>query len=352
MGNNISALVQGVAVYRQADDPAELPGVTRPYVGGLHVTDLAFVAAFDVAEAKVGRPLGEAVFAAPNNYPRLVSELPDETTVVAMGARLDGVPPHLSDSVGPVGADRTVDDIAGQLRDSGAEALLYSLPTGSAGAVAFYAEAALRAGVAFVNCTPDLIARDPGWAARFTEAGVPVVGDDLASHLGSSVLHRTLLSLVTERGLHIERSYQVNLGGNADFRNLLVRGEAKRQSKHAALGGAYSDRVSVVPSGGYLPVLNDQKIGYIHVEAAGWAGATATIELKLSVQDSSNAAGVIIDLVRLAVLARRAGFAGPVHGAASLVKSPPLGDTDTSPQAFDDAVIKLDGAATILGGTQ
>ncbi|MFE0512462.1 inositol-3-phosphate synthase [Streptomyces sp. NPDC058964] len=346
VGNNISALVQGVQLYREMarrDPNAELPGVSRADLGGLHVTDLDFVAAFDVARGKVGLPLREAVFAAPNNYPRIVSEITVGEVRVSSGVVLDGVPPHLADVVDPIAADRTIDDVADDISASGAEVLLYSLPTGSRNAVRFYAECAIRAGVAFVNCTPDFIARDPDMAEKFARAGVPVVGDDLASHIGSSVVHRTLLELVAGRGLQIERSYQVNLGGNADFKNLLVRGDTKKQSKHNALGAMSAETVSVVPSGGFLPVLGDQKVGYIHVEAKGWGGVPATLELKLTVQDSSNAAGVIVDLVRIAALAHRAGHAGPVEGAGSLLKSPPLGDLDVSPAALDrqcDAFVK------------
>lgn len=348
VGNNISALLQGIHLYKGVEGDAEkLPGVTRVDVGGLHVTDIDIVAAFDVSSRKVGLELSEAVFAEPNNYPRIVEHLPPTGTVVSMGAQLDGVPSHLADTVEPAVGDRTVDDIADEIRASGAEVLLYSLPTGSSKAALFYAEVALRASVAFVNCTPEAVARDPEIAARFTEAGVAIVGDDLASHLGSSVVHRTVLGLVADRGLAVDRSYQVNLGGNADFKNLLVRGEAKRESKFNALAGVSTENVSIVPSGGFLPVLGDQKVGYVYVEALGWGGTPATIELKLSVQDSSNAAGVIVDLIRLAAVAQRAGVAGPVHGAGSLLKSPPPGDRDVSPHAFERSVAELRSGAAL-----
>ncbi|WP_344440546.1 inositol-3-phosphate synthase [Kitasatospora nipponensis] len=372
VGNNISALLQGVQVYRNLEaahgrDAEGLPGVTRCDIGGVRVTDVRISAAFDVAAQKVGLPLTEAVFAAPNNYPRIVEVLESQPVKVSPGARFDGVPEHLAALV-PVDAhaDRGIEGVVEELLDTRTEVLLYSLPTGSPQAARFYAECALRAGVALVNCTPDPLATDPAIAARFTAAGVPLVGDDLASHLGSSVVHRTLLQLVADRGLDVDRSYQVNLGGNADFKNLLVRGEAKRTSKHNALGDTSSDRVCVVPSGGYVPVLGDQKVGYVFVEALGWGGMPATLEVKLTVQDSSNAAGVIIDLVRLAALARRAGVGGPVHGAASLLKSPPPGDTDRSPDAFDRAAAELArritgtplpgeatavGEAAVLGGS-
>lgn len=321
IGNNISALFQGVQLYRSlltsGTPESSLPGIKRPMIGGLDVGAVDFVAAFDIHPNKVGARFDEAVFAAPNNYPRLDVELPEQGFVVQ-----PGLTPRNSDPSSPDFAR-----IVETLKSSEAEVLLYSLPTGLQWACDAYADAALTAGVAFVNCTPESIARSPELTEKFTKAGLPLIGDDLASHLGASVVHRALLGLLSERGLNLVNSYQLNLGGNEDFRNLREAGASKKRSKLNALAqtGVDTTNVEVIPSAGYVPHLQDHKIAMMNIEGIGWAGTPVSIDLKLKVQDSSNAAGVIIDLVRIAAAARRGELVGFVPAAATVLKSPPGG---------------------------
>lgn len=241
VGNNISALLQGIAFYRDLRErtpDAPMPGIRRAVIGGIGVADVELVAAFDVQPEKVGRDLSVAVLAAPNNYPDLGRPIPDQGVEVAPGLR------RAAD-----GTVEGVDDVTEHLRRSDAEVLLYSLPTGLQWAATAYATAACRAGVAFVNCTPESVARDPQTMQQFLDAGVPLIGDDLASHLGTSVVHRSLLALLAERGLTLESSYQLNIGGNEDFRNLREQGASKRESKLNALrqDGVSIEAVEVIP---------------------------------------------------------------------------------------------------------
>jgi myo-inositol-1-phosphate synthase len=298
VGNNTSALVQGIAFYNGTGSTV---GLHRPEIGGLTVGDIKVVAAFAVSPAKVGRDLHDAIFEPPNNFPRLEAALDPSGVTVRRG---------LVDTAG-------IDLVAGAL--NGAEVLLYSAPSGRPGIATAYAEAALEAGVAFVNTTSDPIARDPAVLDRFERAGLPLIGDDLASQFGSSVLHRALLRLIEERGLALTSSYQVNLGGTEDFRNLVENPSTKKQSKMNAVG---SELVHMAPLA-YVPHLRSEKITHIDVEARGWAGTTVSLDVRLRVHDPSGAAGVNVDLVRLAALARRAGRGGYVTEAGSLLKSPP-----------------------------
>lgn len=312
VGNNASALVQGVEFYRGAGG-VERPGIGRPLLGGIHVCDVEFVAAFDASDRKVGLPLHAAIFAPPNNYPDI------------------GVAPSTSKAVVSSGICNPADaaevrHVARVLSESDAEVLLYSLPTGLPDIARAYAKAAIEAGVAFVNCTPDLVAGDPELLALAEERGVPLVGDDLQSHLGSSVVHGALLALYERRGVTLAGSYQMNVGGNADFDNLRRNGQGKERSKHNALRQKvdHTEKVKVVPSAAYLPYLGDRKVAHISVEGRGWANMPVRVEVKLEVQDSSNAAGVIIDLVRIAAAARRRRQGGFPVEATSLLKSAPI----------------------------
>lgn len=317
IGNNILALCQGVAFYKpfKGSDNSELVGIARPFIGPLHVSDITFVVGFDVDEDKVGLPVHEAIFRGENNYPRLAVDVDANTGPVHKG--LSNGEPDPAD----------IRRVAELLKASGAEVLLYSLPTGLQHAANAYAEAALEAGVAFVNCTPETVARNPETLRRFEEAGVPMVGDDLASHIGTSIVHRTLLGLLNERGISLSTSYQLNLGGNADFKNLREVGASKRQSKMNALAqdGVDVSKVEVIPSAGFVSHLCDNKVAYLNIEGAGWAGTPISIDLKLKVQDSSNAAGVIIDLIRIAAVTRRRQEGGFPPAAARILKSPPGG---------------------------
>jgi len=318
IGNNILALYQGAAYYKPFwNMPHEdLVGIIRPYIGGLHVSDIEFVGGFDVAEEKIGQPIHEAIFLGKNNYPRLPVELATSDGLVQKGIMS-------ADDV----TELEIRRISDALIACDAEVLLYSLPTGLQWAADAYAEAALMAGVALVNCTPETIARNPETLDRFEASGVPLVGDDLASHIGTSIVHRTLLGLLNDRGITLDTSYQLNLGGNADFENLRVAGASKRQSKMNALAqeGIDVSNVEVIPSAGFVNHLQDNKVAYLNIEGAGWAGTPISIDLKLKVQDSSNAAGVIIDLVRIAAVTRRRHEGGFPAAAARILKSPPGG---------------------------
>ncbi|HTJ35557.1 MAG TPA: inositol-3-phosphate synthase [Dactylosporangium sp.] len=298
VGNNTSALVQGINLYRRT---GSLVGIHQPQLNGLGVENIDFVAAFALSEGKVGKDLHEAIFAPPNNFPRLDAELPPSGVSVRHG---------LTDSTG-------IRRVAEALE--GAEVLLYSAPSGRPDTARAYAEAALLAGVAFVNTTSDPVARDLSLLKRFEEAGLPMIGDDLASQFGSSVVHKALLRLLQERGLTLVSSYQVNLGGTEDFRNLAENPASKKQSKMNALG---SDKVELAPLG-YLPHLKSQKVAHLNIEAQGWGGTAVSLDIRLQVHDPSGAAGVNIDLIRVAAAALRSGRGGYPAEAAAHLKSPP-----------------------------
>jgi len=298
VGNNTSALVQGIAFYR---DSGSLVGIRRAEVGGIGVGDVEVVAAFGISGDKVGRDLHEAIFVPPNNFPRIGAELGASGVTVERG---------LVD-------EAEVERVAAAL--NGAEVLLYSAPSGRSATARAYAEVALRAGAAFVNTTSDPVARDEQLRQRFETARLPLIGDDLASQFGSSVVHRALLRLVEERGLTLVSSYQVNLGGTEDFRNLVEHPNTKEQSKLNAVG---SDKVRMAPLG-YLPQLKSEKVAHLNIEAQGWGGTEVSLDVHLKVHDPSGAAGVNIDLVRFAADALRHGRGGYLEEATSLLKSPP-----------------------------
>ena len=317
IGNNISALIQGIHYYRkliqQQGSASELSGLRSPVLEGFSVVDVEVVAAFDVDPNKIGSDVADAIFVAPNNYPRIGVEIPKSGVLVVEGLRNnDGV---------IVGQDRVIE----AMKQTEAEVLLYSLPTGLQWALDGYVECALAAGAGLVNCTPERAARKPESLHAFAAKGLALVGDDLASQFGASVVHRALLSILMDRGLDLTSSYQINIGGNEDFRNLRENGASKLRSKINALNlpNGASDRVEVIPSGGYLAQLYDNKISMMNIEGRGWGGTSLSIDLRLKVQDSSNAAGVIIDLVRYAAAAVRDRRGGFVEGARSLLKSPP-----------------------------
>jgi myo-inositol-1-phosphate synthase len=298
VGNNTSALVQGISLYRKTGN---LTGVRSPEISGLRIDAIDFVAAFAMSEAKVGEDLHDAIFLPPNNFPRLNVELPPSGVPVQRG---------LVDSTG-------IERVAEAL--NGAEVLLYSAPSGRPATALAYAEAALAAGAAFVNTTSDAVARNPSLLKRFEDAGLPLIGDDLASQFGASVVHRALLRLLQERGISLVSSYQVNLGGTEDFRNLVDHPSTKKQSKLNALG---SDKVQMAPLG-YLPHLQSQKISHLNIEAQGWGETAVSLDVHLKVHDPSGAAGVNIDLIRIAALALRSGRGGYPAEVATFLKSPP-----------------------------
>lgn len=336
VGNNISALLQGLYFYRdllnRGVPNADLPGILHPSIGGMNVDDVEIVAAFDIRSQIIGQGLDTAIFQSPNNYPRLGVDVPQLATKVMLGLGLE-----------PGGVLLRREQIVEELRRSGADTLLYSLPTGMQWAADGYAQCCLEAGVGFVNCTPELVARNPEFLAAFESKGLSLVGDDLASHLGTSIVHRSLLRTITERGLTLRSSYQLNIGGNEDFRNLLQNGGSKKKSKKNALAqnAADLDLVEIVPSAGYISHLNDNKVGMINVEAVGWGGTPVSVDLKLKVQDSSNAAGVIIDLIRIAAAAQWLGLGGFHSAATPLLKSPPFGHPDHEVSVAEAALASL-----------
>jgi myo-inositol-1-phosphate synthase len=303
VGNDISALVQGIALHRAT---GSLVGIRRPVLDGLGVGDIDVVAAFAISPEKIGRDLTEAIFLPPNNFPRLTSELAPSGVTVRRG---------LTDATE---AGRVAEELAG------AEVVLYAAPSGRPETAQAYAEAALLAGAAFINTTSDAAARDPQLLDRFAAAGLPLLGDDLTSQFGTSVVHHALLRLLEERGLTLISSYQVNLGGTEDFRNLVENGNTKLQSKLNALtaDGASADRVAVAPLG-YLPHLKSHKVAHLNIEAQAWGETSVSLDVKLKVHDPSGAAGVTVDLVRMAASALRRHRAGYLAEATPLLKSPP-----------------------------
>ena len=327
VGNCASSLVQGLAYYRDADPADSVPGLMHVVLGGYHVRDVEVVAAFDVDAAKVGLDVGKAIFASQNNTVRFapVGEL---GVTVQRGPTFDGLGKYYRQTV-----EESLDDpvdVAAALRDSGAQVLVSYLPVGSEVAQKHYASACLEAGVAFVNAIPVFIASDPEWAAKFTEANIPIIGDDIKSQVGATIVHRMLARLFEDRGLVLDRTYQLNVGGNMDFKNMLERErlESKKISKTQSVtsqveNGIHADDVHIGPSD-HVPWLEDRKWAYIRLEGRNFGDVPLNIELKLEVWDSPNSAGVIIDAVRCARLALDRGIGGPLLGpSAWFMKSPP-----------------------------
>ena len=328
VGNCASSLIQGVEYYRDADPDEQVPGLMHVKLGDYHVSDVTFVAAFDVDAAKVGLDLGKAIFSGQNNTIRFspVGELGLE---VQRGPTLDGLGKYYRQTIEESPA--TAVDVTKVLRDSGAEVLVSYLPVGSDRAQKHYAQCALDAGVAFVNAIPVFIASDPVWAQKFVDAGVPIIGDDIKSQVGATIVHRILARLFEDRGLVLDRTYQLNVGGNMDFKNMLERErlESKKISKTQSVtsqleNGIAADDVHIGPSD-HVPWLEDRKWAYIRLEGRNFGDVPLNVELKLEVWDSPNSAGVIIDAVRCAKIARDRGIGGPLLGpSAYFMKSPPV----------------------------
>ncbi|MGH9152387.1 MAG: inositol-3-phosphate synthase [Acidimicrobiales bacterium] len=328
VGNCASSLVQGVEYYRSADPADTVPGLMHVELGGYHVGDIDFVAAFDVDATKVGLDLGKAVFAGQNNTVRF-SAVGELGVTVQRGPTLDGLGKYYRAVAEESPAEPV--DVARALRAAGAEVLVAYLPVGSEQAQKHYAQACLDAGVAFVNAIPVFIASDPEWARRFEEAGVPIVGDDIKSQVGATIVHRLLARLFEDRGMVLDRTYQLNVGGNMDFKNMLERErlESKKISKTRSVtsqldNGIADDDVHIGPSD-HVAWLEDRKWAYIRLEGRNFGDVPLNVELKLEVWDSPNSAGVIIDAVRCAKLALDRGIGGPLLGpSAYFMKSPPV----------------------------
>jgi myo-inositol-1-phosphate synthase len=326
VGNCSSSLVQGVEYYRNADPAEDVPGLMHVVLGGYHVGDVDFVAAFDVDAAKVGLDLGKAISAGQNNTIRFatVGQLEVE---VQRGPTLDGLGTYYRETIEESPASPV--DIAQALRDAKADVLVSYLPVGSEEAQRHYAQACLDAGVGFVNAIPVFIASDPVWAAKFEAANLPIVGDDIKSQVGATITHRVLARLMEDRGTSIDRTYQLNFGGNMDFKNMLERTrlESKKISKTQSVTsqieqGIDSENVHIGPSD-HVPWLDDRKWAYIRLEGRNFGDVPLSIELKLEVWDSPNSAGVIIDAVRCCKIALDRGLGGPLAGpSAYFMKSP------------------------------
>jgi len=326
VGNCANSLIQGVTFYADADESEVVPGLMHTRFGGYAISDISFVAAFDVDAAKVGLDLSEAMWASQNNTLRF-AEVATSGVLVQRGPTLDGLGEYYRELVEE--SDLPVVDVAQVLRDSGAEVLVCYLPVGSEEGAKFYAQAALDAGVAFVNALPVFIASDPVWAQKFTDAGLPIVGDDIKSQLGATITHRVLARLFEERGLVLDRTFQLNVGGNMDFKNMLERRrlESKKISKTQSVTSNIdaqlnSRNVHIGPSD-HIPWLDDRKLAFVRLEGHGFGNAPTSLEYKLEVWDSPNSAGVVIDAIRAAKIALDAGLGGPIESASAyFMKSP------------------------------
>ena len=332
VGNCASSLVQGLEYYREARSNEPIPGLMNVEVGGYHIRDVKPVAAFDINAEKVGRDLGQAILAAPNNTHRFAA-VPHLGVMVERGPTLDGVGRYMHDVITESEAEPA--DVTAILRDRRVDVLVSYLPVGSQRAAEFYAERALEAGCAFVNCMPVFIASNPQWEKRFAEKRLPVIGDDIKSQVGATIVHRTLVNLFRERGVKLDRTYQLNFGGNADFQNMLERDrlESKKISKTQAVSSQFdvpldTDDLHIGPSD-HVPWLTDRKWAHIRLEGTAFGGVPLSLELKLEVWDSPNSAGVVIDAVRCAKLALDRGIGGALVGPSSyFMKSPPRQFTD------------------------
>jgi myo-inositol-1-phosphate synthase len=328
VGNCASSLVQGLEYYRNADPNDSVPGLMHVNLGGYHVSDVEVVAAFDVDADKVGLDAGKAIFAGHNNTIRFAS-VGEIGVTVQRGPTLDGLGKYYRETIEESPAEAV--DVASVLKKVEADVLVSYLPVGSEAAQKFYAQACLDAKVAFVNAIPVFIASDPQWAQKFADAGVPIVGDDIKSQVGATIVHRILARLFEDRGLVLDRTYQLNVGGNMDFKNMLERErlESKKISKTQSVtsqidNGIAADDVHIGPSD-HVPWLEDRKWAYIRLEGRNFGDVPLNVEMKLEVWDSPNSAGVIIDAVRCAKIAKDRGIGGPLLGpSAYFMKSPPV----------------------------
>jgi myo-inositol-1-phosphate synthase len=327
VGNCANSLLQGVEYYKDASPEASVPGLMHVDLGGYHISDIEFTAAFDVVKGKVGVDLAEAIWAKPNDTIKF-ADVPKTGVKVSRGMTHDGLGKYISHVVEK--APGQTDDIVGILKETGTDVVVNYLPVGSESATRWYTEQILEAGVAMVNCMPVFLAREPYWQKRFEDAGVPIIGDDIKSQVGATITHRVLTTLFQDRGVHLDRTMQLNVGGNSDFRNMLERErlESKKISKTNAVTSMLdydigADNVHVGPSD-YVPWLTDRKWAYIRMEGSSFGDVPLNVELKLEVWDSPNSAGIVIDAVRLAKLALNNGITGALEApSAYLMKSPP-----------------------------
>jgi myo-inositol-1-phosphate synthase len=343
VGNCASSLIQGVEYYRNADPTDRVPGLMHVTFGDYHVSDVTFVAAFDVDAKKVGMDLAEAIVASENNTITLC-DVPPTGVTVQRGPTFDGLGQYYREIIDESEAEPV--DVAQALRDARVDVVVSYLPVGSEQADKFYAQAAIDAGCAFVNALPVFIASDPVWAQKFTDAGLPIVGDDIKSQVGATIVHRALAKLFEDRGVELLRTYQLNFGGNMDFMNMLERTRlvSKKISKTQSVTSQIPHEmvksdVHIGPSD-HVPWLDDRKWAYIRLEGRSFGDTPLNAELKLEVWDSPNSAGVIIDAVRAAKIAKDRGIGGPILSASSyFMKSPPVQYNDHDAKAAVEAFI-------------
>jgi len=347
IGNCASSLIQGIYYYSETGDTV---GLMYPDFGGYKPSDIEIVAAFDIDSRKVGKPLEEAIFAPPNCTMTFWEKIPKTGVVVKMGPILDGVAAHMYEYPEDISfrpADIEPVDVVKELKESGAEILINYMPVGSEEASRFYARAALEAGVAFINAMPTFIVSDPSWAKKFEEKGLPAIGDDVKSQVGATIVHRVLTKLFEDRGVRIKRTYQTNFGGNTDFLNMLERKRlaTKKISKTEAVRSLMEKKLDdyhiyVGPSD-FIPWLKDNKICYIRMEGEGFGHHPIIIDLKLSVEDSPNSGGIIIDAIRAAKIALDRGVKGPLTSiSAFTMKHPPEQYPDWEAKEMVDKFIK------------
>ncbi|HVL65051.1 MAG TPA: inositol-3-phosphate synthase [Actinomycetota bacterium] len=344
VGNCASSLIQGVEYYAKARSDEAVPGLMHVDLGPYHVSDIEFSCAFDVDANKVGLDLGEAIWVEPNNTIKF-SDVPELGIEVLRGHTYDGLGTYYRDTV--TESEMPPVDVAKVLRDTGTDVLINYLPVGSEQAARFYAEQALEAGVAFINCMPVFIATNEDWAARFTKRGVPIIGDDIKSQVGATISHRVLSKLFEDRGVIIDHTYQLNFGGNMDFKNMLERDrlKSKKISKTQSVTsqithGIDPEDIHIGPSD-HVPWLKDRKWAYIRIEGREFGDVPISMELKLEVWDSPNSAGVVIDAVRCAKVALDRGIGGPLLApSAYFMKSPPVQYTDAEAHDLVEAFIE------------
>jgi len=349
LGNCASSLIQGIEYYKTSDDENCI-GLMHRSIGGYSPGDIDVVAAFDIDERKVGKDVSDAIFAPPNCTKSFYPDVPFMGVVVKKGPVLDGVAPHMSsydENKTFVVSDLEPCDVVGELEDSGAEVLINYMPVGSEEASRFYAQAALDAGLGYVNCMPVFIASDPVWAKKFKDAGVPIVGDDVKSQIGATIVHRTLAKLFTDRGCKLDRTYQLNTGGNTDFLNMLnqERLKSKRISKTEAVQSVLdvplmADDIHIGPSD-YVPWQKDNKICFLRMEGRIFGDVPIDLELRLSVEDSPNSGGSTIDAIRVCKMAIDRKVGGPlIEISAYTMKHPPIQYPDHVAREMVESFIK------------
>lgn len=351
VGNCASSLVQGLTYYKNARDNQKIVGLMHPVLGGYRILDIEVVAAFDVNQTKVGKDLSEAIYADPNNTVTFAKVT--KTGVIVNNAKvLDGIGEYLKNVVIP--SKNKILDPLKILKDSGVRVLVSYLPVGSEKATRYWAEICLKAKVAFINCVPIFIASDKTWVDKFTKAKIPIIGDDIKSQVGATILHRTLANLFLDRGMPIDKTYQLNVGGNTDFQNMLERSRltSKKISKTQSVTSQLKlrdlslapENVHIGPSD-FVPWMKDNKVAFIRIESRHFGDVPAHIEVRLSVEDSPNSAGVVIDAIRCAKLALDNNIGGPLEAPSSyFMKSPPVQFNDTQAKENVEEFIKLYGS--------